>query len=119
MKFLRASTIKGYTKLWLVLFLCISGLIVISACGPKGPYKAMSIETVYGKEIISADCSVWSDGCTLYCRTNTTKLFMDYGVKDKCNAGDIARFRCRDNSYKKTLPKGWSYKYKKKANDCI
>ena len=79
----------------------------------------MSVETAYGKEIISNSCSVWSDGCNLYCRTNLDRGFEKYALKDKCNEGDIARSRCVDSSYKKTLPDGWSLNRTKKQVKCI
>ena len=100
-----------------VLFL---SMLFVSGCGQRGPYLSMSILTAYGREIISSSCSAWTDGCTIYCRTNKQRGFTEYANKDRCNQEDTARSRCVDDgadSYKKPLPEGWSYTEWK--DDCI
>ena len=90
-----------------ILFV-VGFFLLTVACGQKGPYSSMSVNTAYGEETISSSCPAWNDGCTIYCRTNTSTHFMEYATKDKCNEEDISRSRCENNNYKTALPEGWS-----------
>lgn len=76
--------------------LFLSLFFLFNAC-ESGPYKNIVIHTPFGDEVIPYHCSAWTDGCSVFCRTNKAKEYIERPLNQKCKDSDIIGVTCIDD----------------------